>query len=747
MSVDGVLKVVVFTALIALCGLAVVALFRCLLRNGRGGRALSRFFGRFGEPTPAPLDAAGPTTHQFSVYRSIIEASPDSIFLCRDGVVSFVNAAGRQLLGARQASEIEGQSLARFIHPDYQILCDDNFAVLIGETAATPMRFVPPSGRILDVLVSATIAAEDDGTVLVVIRNISGMMRANRDVAAQAKRLNSILDTAVDAIVVSDEHGRIETFNRSAEMMFGYASQDVIGIKVDILLTDVISAGHENPLAGLSPAHRATLIGADRDIKARRRDGSLFPAEISLSVCHLDDRSLFTAIIRDVTERRNFEHHLAHSATHDELTGLPNRRGLQEQLQRAIERTESEASWVAVCFVDLDGLKVINDVMGYAAGDELLVAAGRRMVASVGAGDTVVRFGGDEFTLILPGITRRSDLVGTVEYFLSQMTRPYVLCDREVTLNVNVGIALYPEHALNATDLVVHASAATMAAKMTGWNQFRFYDPVMLSQATERLILENELRRGIERNELLLQYQPQVDLKTGRVIGLEALVRWNHPERGLLSPLRFIPIAEQTGLIVPLGQWVLQRACLDLKKLEDIGIDNVSVAVNISPHQFNDTDILSVIRDVIEETGITPTKLDVEITESTLMQDPEHIVAMLERMKSLGVRLSIDDFGTGFSSLNYLKRFPVDTLKMDRSFVMDIAGNPKDEAIAITIITLAHSMGMTVLAEGVEDAIQTEILRRHGCDLIQGFYYSRPVDLAVAIDQIAKGLTPSAAAC
>ncbi|PKU24772.1 EAL domain-containing protein [Telmatospirillum siberiense] len=686
----------------------------------------------------ATLEAAATGDEQHS-YRTIIEMSPDTICLCHDGVITFINTAGLRLLGVYDAKQVEGQALSKFVHPDYQVLCEGNFSPLIGETAATPMKFLHASGKALDVIASASAAPEGDGNVLVVVRNISDVMRANRDVAAQAKRLNSILDTAVDAIVVTDERGNIETFNRSAETMFGYNANQTIGKPIEILMTEEGGRDHKKKLAAALATRQPQIAGSAREIAGRRQDGSVFPAEISVSLCHLDDRRLFTAIFRDVTERRNFEDYLAHSANHDSLTGLPNRRLLQERLQHAIDHAAVNKSWVAVWFVDLDGFKMVNDVMGHVAGDELLIEAGRRMVSGVKSTDMVARFGGDEFTIINSGVHNRTEVGQAVEHFMATLSRPFILRGRELTLSANVGIAIFPEHAVLASELIVHASAAMLFAKASGRNLYRFFDPVMHSQSAERLTLENELRRGIERDELLLYYQPQIDVASGRIVGLEALVRWKHPSMGLIQPSRFVPIAEQTGLIVPLGAWVLRRACTDLRQLQDMGLNNVSIGVNISARQFTDSDVLSQIQQAIEETGIDPQHLDVEITESTLMNNPEHVISYLERMKGLGIRLSIDDFGTGYSSLNYLKRFPVDTLKIDRSFVIDIADNPKDEAIAVTIITLAHSMGMTVLAEGVEHARQAEILANHRCDIIQGFLYGKPMSLPDAIAELQMG--------
>ncbi len=674
-------------------------------------------------------------------YRAIIEMSPDAIFLCEQGVISFINSAGVRLLGGLSAPQFEGLTMAELVHPDYRAVLAECFAAVLGGASATQMQFLHTAGGVVDVQVSVSVSSESDGTVLVIARDITDLVRANRDADAQVKRLNNILDTAVDAVVVSDERGVIETFNLSAERMFGYDADEAIGRNVSLLMSGDHAASHDDYLIAYRDDMPSKAVGMGREVTARRKDGSLFPVEVSLSVCHLEDRRLFTALIRDVTERRNFEDHLAHSATHDALTGLPNRRLLQERLQQALERAQANDTLVAVWFVDLDGFKTVNDVMGHAAGDELLVEAGRRMVASVKPGDTVARFGGDEFALVLRDLASSADVVTAVDGFLEKISEPFMLRGREVTLTANVGIAVYPHHSSAASELVVHAGAAMIVAKATGRNLYRFFDPSMHHEAAERLMLEAELRRGIERGELMLHYQPQVELKGGRIVGLEALVRWNHPTMGMVSPGRFIPVAEETGLIVPLGEWVMRQACTDLRRLEQSIDREVSVALNISPRQFSDADVLATLNRIIQETGINPQNLDVEITESTLMNDPERVIAYLERMKTLGIRLSIDDFGTGYSSLNYLKRFPVDTLKIDRSFVIDIANNSKDEAIAVTIVTLAHSMGMTVLAEGVEYAEQGDLLAQHGCDIIQGFLYSRPLPFETVLDYLQRDVT------
>jgi len=653
--------------------------------------------------------------------RMALDMSREALIACRDGRILHINTAGLRLLGESAATAI-GQSVTTYIHPDYQVLCADSFEALLDEETATPAKLVQSSGRVLDIQITAWRSTDEAADVLVSLRDISDLMRANHNVAAQLKRLNSILDTALDAIIVSDQTGLIETFNNAAAAMFGFEPREVLGKPLNTLFVDPVLARTASAMA----------------LTARRKDGSTFPAEMSLSACQLDDRLLSTALIRDVTERRMIENHLAHAATHDGLTSLPNRNLLLERLQAAIAGSARSGKILALWFFDLNGIKTVNDVMGHAAGDQLLIAVGQRMTEMTGADGLVARFGGDEFAVIADGFSSETEVGPAVAAFLRHLSRPFSLLGREVTVTANVGIAVYPKHSATASELLLDASAAMMFSKVAGRNQFRFFDPIMHRQSEERLTLESELRRGIDRDELLLHYQPQVDIRTGRIVGLEALVRWLHPTRGLVPPGQFIPIAEQTGLIVPLGEWVLRRACMDLKRLERMGIDSVRVGINVSPHQF-ERDIVGAMRQALTDSGVTPHLIDVEITESTLIDDPERVIEDLTQLKALGIHISLDDFGTGFSSLSYLKRFPADTLKVDRSFVIELAENPKDEAIAGAIITLAHSMGMTALAEGVEEVAQYEVLRQVDCDIVQGYLFSNALSFDDVIVHLQRG--------
>jgi len=638
--------------------------------------------------------------------------------VCNDGVVTLINFAGAALFGAARPGELEGQSFAGLVQSDYRALVDDNFQALIEEGAAVPMRFLR-AAETIDVMVSAVPMANDPACVLLVVRNITDLMKATRGILDRNKRLNSILQTAVDAIIVYSADGAIETFNHSAEAMFGYGAADIIGRDIRVLMPD-LRTGY-----GLV----VSAEGKGREAVANRQDGTTFPVDIALSETRLDDRYIYTVIVRDITERKRIEDQLIHSASHDALTGLPNRVLLRDRLEQAIAHSGTTGKQAAVLFVDLDGFKTVNNTLGHLAGDELMMKVGQRLAASRHPADTVARFSGDEFTYLISEVASVDAIIDVAQELILAFDLPFMLRERKVVVSTSIGISVYPRDGDTASDLIARAGLAMLVAKKTGRNQVRFFDPVMNQKAVERLILEHAMRQGIEQREFCLNYQPQVCLRSKRVVGMEALVRWRHPTMGLVSPGKFIPIAEETGLIVPLGAWVLEQACRDAKTLHDSGFPGLRVAVNISGCQLTDSNIVELVEQVIRDTAIDPVTLDLEITESMLMSEPEEAALLLGRLKGLGLRISIDDFGTGFSSLSYLKRFPIDTIKIDQSFVRGIAIDQKDRSLTTSIITLAHSMGLTALAEGVEDPEQHRILELDECDEVQGFGVCRPIPL------------------
>ncbi len=428
---------------------------------------------------------------------------------------------------------------------------------------------------------------------------------------------------------------------------------------------------------------------------------------------------------RMLTESRA-ERHVNHLAYHDALTDLPNRRLFADQLEQRTELARRKGQPLTLLFLDLDRFKLINDSLGHDMGDLLIQSVAQRLMGVVRKSDIVGRLGGDEFAIIVESITSAQDSAVIAQKLIDTLAEPFMLNTREIFVTVSVGIALYPFDGDQSGTLIKNADAAMYRAKEHGRNNYQFYTAEMGARAMERLALETNLRRALERDEFLLHYQPQVRLDSGEMFGLEALVRWNHPDLGLVAPGEFIPLAEETGLIVPIGAWVLRSACRQARAWRDTGWAGLRVAVNLSGRQLRQQNLVEVVRKALEETGLSPEGLELELTESSIMHTDELTRSTLWALHEMGIRLSIDDFGTGYSNLGYLKRFPIDSLKIDRSFVRDITIDPDDAAIATAIIAMAHNLKLDVVAEGVETNEQRTLLRERGCDAIQGFLIGRP---------------------
>jgi diguanylate cyclase (GGDEF)-like protein len=439
------------------------------------------------------------------------------------------------------------------------------------------------------------------------------------------------------------------------------------------------------------------------------------------------DRELLLRAMQYSIERKRYQEELERQANYDALTGLPNRHLLHDRLRQAVF-SQRHVRNVAVVFIDLDHFKVINDSLGHNYGDDVLRHVAERLQSAVRDGDTVARLGGDEFVLILNDQTREDVIFRTMRRIIGRVSEPMMVDNRELNITCSAGISLYPQDGPDVQTLLKNADAAMYRAKSQGRNTFQFYTAEMNELAIERLNMEQSLRRAIERGELLLHYQPRVNLRTGRVDAVEALLRWQHPERGLILPDRFIAIAEETGLIVPIGEWVLRTACEQGRAWRRAGLPPIGVSVNLSARQFWGGGLVRTVTDIVADTGMSE-YLEMELTESMVMHDAENVIATLEGLKAIGVRLSVDDFGTGYSSLSYLKRLPLNALKIDGSFVRDItaSGGPDGGILPKAIISLAHSLHLKVIAEGVENEAQRDFLKAHHCDEMQGYFFSRPV--------------------
>jgi diguanylate cyclase (GGDEF)-like protein/PAS domain S-box-containing protein len=433
------------------------------------------------------------------------------------------------------------------------------------------------------------------------------------------------------------------------------------------------------------------------------------------------------SITRDISERKQVERRLKQMAHFDSLTDLPNRVQFIERLEQAMADADRHERLVGVVFLDLDRFKYINDSLGHEKGDILIREVAVRLSGAIRRGDTVARLSGDEFALVLADMGHVDDAVYVAQKILDVFRQPFRVAGHELFVTASMGITLYPFDDRGAQDLLRNADVAMYRAKETGKNTYQFYVAEMTAMATERLSLENDLRSALERGELSLHYQPIADCKNGRLLGMEALLRWKHPVRGMISPALFIPLAEETGFIIPIGEWVLRTACEQCRAWHRQGFPSLYIAVNLSARQFHQRDLAASIYGILQETGLNPAFLGLELTEGLIMQQAESSVVTLRELKAMDIRISIDDFGTGYSSLGYLKRFPIDVLKIDQSFVRDIPGDTDDAAIASTIITMAHSLGLKVVAEGVETAAQLKFMREHGCDAMQGYHLSKPL--------------------
>jgi diguanylate cyclase (GGDEF)-like protein/PAS domain S-box-containing protein len=431
-----------------------------------------------------------------------------------------------------------------------------------------------------------------------------------------------------------------------------------------------------------------------------------------------------STIARDISERKRFEAELRHQATHDILTGLPNRILLMDRLSAEVERARHANHSVAVLFLDMDNFKRINDSMGHTVGDTLLQQIADRLQAALRPNDTIARHGGDEFAVIAGDLPHSENVLAVLRKIYSAFERPMLLGTQEAYITFCTGIALYPNDGADVEELLRNAGTAMYRAVIAGHNQYRFYAPDMNARSHELLTLETDLRLAFKRNEFIVYYQPKAELSTGRIIAMEGLIRWQHPQRGLVSPAGFVSMLEESGLIIPVGEWMLSQACAEFNKME---LHGMRISVNVSASQFNDPELLRKVRRIMKQENMPPNVLELEVTENIVMQDPAVAAETLKKLRALGVRIAIDDFGTGYSSLSYLKRFPLDALKIDQSFVRDLTLDPNDAAIVEASITLGKKLGLEVVAEGVETKEQFEFLRAHGCDLAQGYYVSRPV--------------------
>ncbi|MGA7799386.1 MAG: EAL domain-containing protein [Gammaproteobacteria bacterium] len=724
------------------------------------------------------------------------------------------------------------------------------------ELTISPMVGVANSG-----LTPVGASPMDEASLLLVIEDVTEKESLRAATRRADAHIRSILENVADGIITIDEYGKVESFNRAAESMFGRAAANVVGQNVKVLMPTSTRDLHDEYLAEFRRSGKADCLGAiSREVEGLRADGTVFPMDLRVSELPLEDKRLFIGVVRDVSQRKRTEleltqlasavkqtadmvvitdregvieyanqafeaiagydrleavgqrlsmiksgrhskrfyrrvwqvilagevcrevfvnrkkdgtiyyeektisplrdeqgiithfvstgrditeriraqEHLNYLAHHDALTELPNRTLFMDRLRRAIGRARRTGRYLAVLFLDLDRFKQINDTLGHEVGDRILQAIARRLSDSVRAGDTLARLGGDEFVLLVEDLADTDTIAHVVEKIMEAMAAPVLLEERDYFLTASIGVAVYPTDAADGGALLRLADVAMYQAKKRGRNHYQFYRADMNARAHERLGMENRLRRALSNGEFELHYQPKLDLRSGRIVGVEALIRWQSPELGRVMPGDFIPLLEETGLIVAVGRWVLREACRQARQWQLQGLDQLNVACNISGFQFHRDDLVDAVQVALEESGLDAQCLELELTESVLMEEADNAIETLARVKRHGVGLSIDDFGTGYSSLAYLKRFPIDCLKIDRAFVNDICHDPDDASIVSTILAMAQRMRLTVVAEGVETVEQLAYLRAEGCAQMQGYLLSPPVAASVIVDLVQR---------
>jgi diguanylate cyclase (GGDEF)-like protein/PAS domain S-box-containing protein len=566
---------------------------------------------------------------------------------------------------------------------------------------------------------------------------------------AEKERALVTLNCIGDAVVCTDVAGNITFLNLVAEKITGWPLREAAGRPMSEVFRIL-------DIRGAAP----TLITADLailQIRAvhlppscilLRRDGLEIPIEDSIAPIHDRGGNVIGAVIvfRDVSVAQAMARQITHSAEHDFLTGLPNRMLLNDRISQAIAPARSRSRQIAVLFLDLDGFKHINDSLGHPIGDKLLQSISQRLVSTVRVGDTVSRQGGDEFVVLLSDLVHPEDAVAMAGRMLRAVAEPHSVDQHLLHVTASIGVSIFPDDGSDAETLIKNADTAMYQAKENGRQSCQFFKPAMNARAVERQSIEEDLRRALDRHEFTLHYQPKICVRTGAITGCEALIRWSHPDRGPIPPATFIPIAEDCGLILPIGRWVLREACEQARAWADAGLPAISMAVNVSAMEFREDGFLEGLRHILEESQLQPTLLELELTESVLMKHVDSTAATLRALKKCGVQVAIDDFGTGYSSLSYLRRFPIDTLKIDQSFVRQIGGGGDDAAIVTAVISMAGSLKLRVVAEGVETLKELEFLQSHRCDEAQGYYFSRPVCAEEFARMLRSGLWAAARA-
>jgi diguanylate cyclase (GGDEF)-like protein/PAS domain S-box-containing protein len=570
--------------------------------------------------------------------------------------------------------------------------------------------------------------------------------RMEEQLFAEKERAQVTLSSIGEAVLCTDVEGSITFLNVMAETMTGWPCGEAVGRPLaDVLKMLGATTRKTMPIPTVIAADRSRTLTLPPSFILVRRDGFEMPIEDSVAPIRDREGALTGAVVvfRDVSAAHAMAAQMTHSAEHDYLTGLPNRMLLQDRVEQAILLARRHGTRLAVLFLDLDGFKHINDSLGHPVGDKLLQSVARRLVACARSSDTVSRQGGDEFVVLLSDVQEPEDAVLAASRMLKAVAEAHSIDEHDLHVTTSIGVSVFPEDGADAQTLIQNADTAMYQAKENGRQSYQYFKPEMNARAVERQSIEESLRRALQRDELSLHYQPKINFRTGAITGAEALLRWNHPTRGMVSPATFIPVAEDCGLIVPIGKWVLRQACTQAQAWAAAGLPAASIAVNVSARQFRDAGFLDGLFAILGQTGLDPRLLELELTESVLMTHAESAAAILKTVREQGIQVAVDDFGTGYSSLSYLRKFQIDALKIDQSFVGEITTVDSDASIVTAVISMARSLNLRVVAEGVETLEQSTFLRAHECDEAQGYYFSRPVPSDRFASLLVDGIIPS----
>jgi diguanylate cyclase (GGDEF)-like protein/PAS domain S-box-containing protein len=665
-------------------------------------------------------------------YKRLFDGVPHPTFVIRrsDHVVMDWNAAAEYTFGW-SAAEATGKRL------DELRLCEMGCRFASVVTGSAPVEQAGLTETTLHARFGAAVECEvqgldiligDEPAILVMVRDVTAQRAAERSERESTARFQAFFDYAGIAIQVLSVDGTILQANPACRDVLGYAPEEMVGQPIARFVSGDDGTGIASACDDLLSTARESVTIEQR---LEHKDGTIVWGQLTIARVLAGSVSRLMVMLQDVTERKRMEEELTHRAFKDDLTGLANRALFHDRLRHALQRRRRAKTDVAVLLLDLDGFKRVNDSLGHAAGDQLLRAIATRITATVRGGETVARLGGDEFAIVVESVQSENELNGLAERLLRTISRPVMIADREVVVNVSIGIALADP--TDEGDAVLrNADVAMYAAKNAGKQCARVFDPGMLARAQVWLELEQDLRRAVQQHEFELQFQPLITLKDGSLRGFEALLRWRHPRRGLVAPAEFLAVAEETGVIVPIGRWALREACCYAAAWGNGEGINPSISVNLAPRQLEDEHLYEDVCNALKTSRLDPRLLVLEITESQLMRAPETAHAVLQSIRALGVRVAIDDFGTGYSSLSQLQFFPVDELKIDRTFVSRMDDGEREASFVRTMVTLAQSLGVEVIAEGIERVSQQTALRALGCTAGQGFLYSQPI----AIDDV-----------